>query len=89
MAIAGSATPAYAIAWNKDQQQVIVVTKTTVSKDRCDSVVNACALITTGHNALIAGSDIEMVRQRMAARVQMKQAPQVPQVEQTTQGEQK
>jgi hypothetical protein len=76
MAIAGSATPAYAIAWNPEQHKVVVLTSTTVAKDRCDSVVNACALISAGKNALIAGPEIEQVRQRMFARMAAMQQPQ-------------
>jgi hypothetical protein len=76
MAVAGSATPAYAIAWNKDKHQVVVLKSTTVAKDRCDSVVNACALISKGQNALIAGPEIEQVRQRMFARMAAMQATQ-------------
>jgi hypothetical protein len=76
MAVAGGATVAYAIKWNPELNQVVVLTKTTVQSSRCDSVVNACALLSKGQNALIAGSDIEMVRQRMADREKIKQQPQ-------------
>jgi hypothetical protein len=76
MAVAGGATVAYAIKWNPELHQVIVLTKTTVAKDRCDSLVNACALLSKGQNALIAGPEIEQVRQRMFARMAAMQHPQ-------------
>jgi hypothetical protein len=76
MAVAGGATVAYAIKWNPDLHQVVVLTKTTVQSSRCDSVVNACALLSAGKNALIAGPEIEQVRQRMFARMAAMQQPQ-------------
>jgi hypothetical protein len=76
MAIGGSATTAYAVKWNKEQHKVDVLTRTTVAWSRCDSVVNACALMSKGNNALVAGPELEQVRARMFARAAAMQAPQ-------------
>jgi hypothetical protein len=76
MAIGGSATTAYAVQWDSKQHKVVVLKSTTVAWNRCDSIVNACALMSKGNNALVAGPELEQVRARMFARAAAMQAPQ-------------
>jgi hypothetical protein len=76
MAIGGSATTAYAVQWDSKQHKVVVLKSTTVAWSRCDSVVNACALMSKGNNALVAGPELEQVKMRMFARAAAMQAPQ-------------
>jgi hypothetical protein len=76
MAVAGSAMPAYVIVWSKLLNEVVVVSKTTSPRSLCESVINACSLITNEKEATIAQSDITMVRSRMADRVRIQQHPQ-------------
>jgi hypothetical protein len=69
MAIAGSAIKAFAISWDKDKQQVLILANTTLPRDRCDSVTAACNMIAKGQTALVAAPEIEQVRGKMRARV--------------------